>query len=379
MKTIIHKNKLVKYLSYTDTIASSKSTIPVLSNVLIDTDSGAISLLSSNLETGIKITDTAEVQENGAIAVNGRKLLSIVRELPEDNVLLTTDEHNRLTVRSTSDSINAQFTIAGVSKSEFPEIKTEPDNEYVAINADEFKTMIRKVIFSISSDENKYSLTGVFIEKSDTSINMVATDGKRLAFVIRDDKTLDLAIDHFQIPHDGVIVPRIVFAELLKYNFEKNTLSMGFSSNQIFFMYDNIRLTSNLIEGKYPEYKKIIPEEREKYFMADKTTLLNAIKRVSVLVDESYNQIKLSLEKNALVLSSQNPSLGGAVEEIPVEYKSEDAVEIALNYVYLLDCLKEISSERIKIEFENAERVIKVCGEDEKGYINLIMPMKLNA
>ncbi len=378
MKTMIHKSKLVKYLSYTDTIASSKSTIPVLSNVLIDADTGTLSLLSSNLETGIKITDTAEVSENGAIAVNGRKLLSIVRELPVEDVLLTTDEHNRLTVRSTSDAINAQFTIAGVSKSEFPEIKTEPDNEYVAINADEFKTMIRKVIFSISSDENKYSLTGVFIEKSDGNINMVATDGKRLALVKRDNAALDLAIDHFQIPHDGVIVPRIVFAELLKYSFEKNTLSMGFSSNQIFFMYDNIRLTSNLIEGKYPEYKKIIPGERDTYFTADKTALLNAIKRVSVLVDESFNQIKLSLAKNTLVLSSQNPSLGGAIEEITVEYDSDDAVEIALNYVYLLDCLKEINSDRIKIDFENSERVITVYGEDEKGYINLIMPMKLN-
>jgi len=376
MKTTIQKGNLVKYLSYTDAIASSKSTIPILTNILLDANNGTLSFLSSNLETGIKITDTANILENGALAVNGKKLLSIVRELPEADVDLSTDEHNRLMVKSMSDQIKAKFTMAGVAKDEFPEVKTEPDNDYITINADEFKEMIKKVIFSISSDENKYSLTGIFFEKDDNGINMVATDGKRLAMVTKTGEKLELSIDDLQIPHDGVIVPKIVFTELLKYPFEQNKLSMGFSKNQIFFMYDNIRLTSNLIEGKYPEYKRIIPVEREKYFIADKTLLLNAIKRVSVLVDESFNQIKLSLSGNTLVLSCQNPSLGGAVEEIPIQY-SGDEIDIALNYIYLIDCVKEISSENIKIDFENAERVINVYGEDEEGYINLIMPMKI--
>jgi DNA polymerase-3 subunit beta len=215
MKTTIGKKKLVRYLSIADTIASSKSTIPVLTNVLLDIQGEEISIFSSNLETGIKITDTVSAHEEGALAVNGRKLLSIVRELPEDDVVMSTDENNRLTVESMSNQINAQFTIAGVAKDEFPEIKIQPDDEYIHISAEEFKKMIRKVIFSISSDENKYSLTGIFLEKNEATVNMVATDGKRLSLVTRESSNLGASPEGFEIPHDGVIVPKIVFSELL--------------------------------------------------------------------------------------------------------------------------------------------------------------------
>jgi len=377
MKCSIPKKKLAKYLSHADTIAGSKSTIPVLSNILLDIQGRDLSILSSNLETGIKITDSVSVEEEGALAVNGRKLLGIIRELPEDDVVMTVDSNNRLTVRSMSSQINAEFTIAGVSKEDFPEVRAEPDGEYFKVNAESFKGMIRKVIFSISSDENKYSLTGIFLEKSDETVNMVATDGKRLALVTRTGEDLGVSMDSLEIPHDGVIVPKIVFAELLKYSFEKDVLLMGFSKNQIFFKYDNIHLASNLIEGKYPEYKKIIPVDRTRYLLAEKVLLMQAIKRVSVLVDENYNQIKLSIADGRLTLSSQNPTLGGAIEEIPIQYEGEE-LDIALNYVYLLDCLREIDADRIKIDFENSERVITVQGDDEKGYLNLIMPMKLN-
>ena len=377
MNINIPKQKLAKYLTYTDVIASSKTTVPVLSNVLLDTEESGFSLQSSNLETGIKIVDTAEVEEQGALAVNGKKLLNIIRELPDEKVNLTTDEHNRLTITSASPSIKAKFVMAGISKEDFPQIKTEPESEYIQFKAEEFKYMIRKVIFSISTDENKYSLTGVFLEKSNGNLNMVATDGKRLSLVTKNLEQLEISEDALHLPHDGIIIPKIVLTEIIRYSFEKDVINMGFSKNQIFFFYDNIHLTSNLIEGKFPDYKKIIPEPRENFFISDKSLLYNAIRRVSVLVDESYNQIKLSILRDKLLISSKNPAMGGAVEEIPVEYGGED-IDIALNYLYLIDCLKEIISEKVKIDFENAERVLSIRGEGEEEYINLIMPMKIN-
>jgi DNA polymerase-3 subunit beta len=377
MKVIISKQRFLKYLSYTDTISSSKTTVPVLSNVLLDADDVGLSLNSSNLETGIKIDNIGEIKESGALAVNGKKLLSIVRELPDDDIELTTDEYNRVTIMSTSTSINAKFVIAGIAKEDFPGIRTEPEGEYVEIKADEFKKMIKKVIFSISNDENKYSLTGIFMEKADGRVNLVATDGKRLSLITRGLDELEVADEMLLIPHDGVIIPRIVLMEIVKYSFEDNIIKMGFSKNQIFFSYDNVYLTSNLIEGKFPEYKKIIPEQRENHFIADRELFFNAIKRVSVLVDESVKQIKISVLKNKLLISSKDPALGGAVEDIPVEYEGED-IDIALNYLYILDCLKEIEADRIKIDFENQERVLTVKGENEKNYLNLIMPMKIN-
>jgi DNA polymerase-3 subunit beta len=377
MNIIYPKNKLLKYLSYTDTISSSKTTIPVLSNVLITAEEDAISLNASNLETGIRIVDTAEVKEQGALAVNGKKLTSIIRELPDSDVSLSTDEHNRMTIQSTSPDIKARFVVAGLQREDFPDIKTEPEGEYIQLKAEEFKNMIKKVVFSISTDENKYSLTGVFFEKDDNGINMVATDGKRLSLISKTIEELEIAREAIHIPHDGIIIPKIVLSEIIRYSFESNKIYMGFSKNQIFFSYDNIHLTSNLIEGKFPEYKKIIPDERGTFFLSEKTLLFSAIRRVSVLVDESYNQIKLSILKNKLLISSKNPSMGGAVEEIPVEYDGED-IDIAVNYLYLIDCLKEISSDTVKIDFENAERVVTVRGKDETNYVNLIMPMKIN-
>jgi DNA polymerase-3 subunit beta len=377
MIATVLKQKLLKYLSYADAIASSKTTIPVLSNILIDASDDAISVQSSNLETGMRVIEKAKVSEQGALAVNGKKLLSIVRELPDDDVVLTTDEHNRLTVKSASREINAKFVIAGVSKADFPELKVKPETEYMQVNADEFKKMTKKVIFSISSDENKYSLTGVFLEKYDSGLNMVATDGKRLSFVSRRFADLGVQPDLFEMPAEGVIIPKIVLTEIVKYQFERDALRVGFSKNQIFFSYDNISVVSNLIEGKFPDYRKIIPEERERYFVAEKTILFSAIKRVSILVDESYNQIKLNISGGKLILSSKNPALGGAAEEIPIQYGGE-AIDIALNYIYLLDCLKEVSSDDVKVDFENAERVLTVRGTGDSDYVNLIMPMKIN-
>lgn len=377
MNISIPKQKLVKYLSYTDTIASSKTTVPVLSNILINAEEDNLSLHSSNLETGIKITQRAVITEKGALAVNGKKLSSIIRELPDEDVNLTTDEHNRLTIESSSKDIKARFVIAGILKEDFPEVKTEPEEEYISMKAEEFKAMIKKVIFSISSDENKYSLTGVFLEKYDEGINLVATDGKRLSLVTSTFSELGISADLFHVPHDGIIIPKIVLIEIIKYSFEEDKINMGFSKNQIFFSYDNIHITSNLIEGKFPDYKKIIPEQRDNFFIADKTLLYNAVRRVSILVDESYNQIKLSILKDKLLISSKNPAMGGAVEEIPIEYSGED-IDIALNYLYLLDCLKEIDSDTVKIDFENAERVLTIRGENEVNYLNLIMPMKIN-
>jgi DNA polymerase-3 subunit beta len=377
MKVTILKQKLLRYLIYADVVASSKTTIPVLSNILLDAEEDTLVIQSSNLETGIRVVEKAKVTEPGALAVNGKKIISIIRELPDDDVVLSTDEHNRLTVESASREINAKFVIAGVPKSEFPEVRTTPDSEYTRIRADEFKRMIRKVIFSISSDENKYSLTGVFLEKFDDGVNMVATDGKRLSLVTRRFSDLDVQPDVFTMPSEGVIIPKIVLTELVKYQFETNSLQIGFSKNQIFFSYDNIHVVSNLIEGKFPDYKKIIPEERGRFFETDKTLLFSAIKRVSILVDESYNQIKLAISRDKLVLSSKNPALGGAAEEIPVQYAGEE-IDIALNYLYLMDCLREISSNDVRVDFNNAERVLTVRGADEKDYINLIMPMKIN-
>lgn len=377
MNITISKQKLLKYLTYTDAIASSKTTVPVLSNVLLDTEDDNLSLNSSNLETGIKINDNGNISEAGALAVNGKKLLSIIRELPDDDVNLYTDEYNRLTIKSTSDEINAKFVIAGVSKEDFPEVRTVPEGEYIELKAEVFQDMIKRVIFSISSDENKYSLTGVFLEKFDNKINMVATDGKRLSLISNNLEDLEISEEAFNLPHGGVIIPKIVLIEIMKYPFENKTIQMGFSKNQIFFCYDNIFLTSNLIEGKFPDYKKIIPDPRENYFTVDREHLYNAIKRVSVLVDESFNQVKLSVLKGRLLISSKDPALGGAVEEIQIEYAGED-IDIALNYHYLMDCLKEIGPETIKVDFENSEKVLTIKGEGEENYLNLIMPMKIN-
>jgi len=380
MKVTISKRDLTKELSIADSITSSKSTIPILSNILLEAqgDKGLINVTASNLETGVRVTGKANISEDGAIVVNGKKVLSVIRELPDDDIYIFTDEHSRLNVQSTNKAINAKFLIIGTDKESFPSVKTDIGENYFEIKAGVFKNLIKKVIFSISQDENKYALTGLFMEKYNDSLNIVATDGKRLALIEKRFNELDLSEDRVLIPNGGVIIPKTALTEILRYNFEENeTIKISFNKNQMFLSYDNVSVVSNLIEGKFPDYKRIIPIDRDKYFTANKEKLYDAVKRVSILVDESYKQIKFSILKDKLIVSTQSPTFGGAVEEIPIEYTGEQ-IDIALNYIFVMDCLKEIESKSIIMDFEDSDKAITIKGKDEKGYLNIIMPMKIN-
>jgi len=380
MKAIIGKREFTRQLSIADSITSSKSSIPILSNVLIEAQSekGILNITASNLETGVKVVGNASITETGAIVVNSKKVLSVIRELPDDDIYIFTDEHLRLNVQSTNKSINARFLIIGMDKENFPLVKTEIGNTYFEIEASILKDLIKKVIFSISQDENKYALTGVFMEKYNGNINLVATDGKRLALVERSIESLGLNEEAVSIPEGGVIIPKSALSEILRYNFEEGELiKISFSKNQMFLSYDNVNIVSNLIEGKFPDYKKIIPVDREKYFIADKEKLYGAVKRVSILVDESYKQIKFSILNDKLIVSTQSPTFGGAVEEIPIEYSGEE-IDIALNYLFIIDCLKEIETESVIMDFEDSDKAVAIKGKGEKGYLNIVMPMKIN-
>jgi len=380
MKAIIGKREFTRQLSIADSITSSKSSIPILSNVLIEAQSekGILNITASNLETGVKVVGNASITETGAIVVNSKKVLSVIRELPDDDIYIFTDEHLRLNVQSTNKSINARFLIIGMDKENFPLVKTEIGNTYFEIEASILKDLIKKVIFSISQDENKYALTGVFMEKYNGNINLVATDGKRLALVERSIESLGLNEEAVSIPEGGVIIPKSALSEILRYNFEEGELiKISFSKNQMFLSYDNVNIVSNLIEGKFPDYKRIIPVDREKYFIADKEKLYGAVKRVSILVDESYKQIKFSILNDKLIVSTQSPTFGGAVEEIPIEYSGEE-IDIALNYLFIIDCLKEIETESVIMDFEDSDKAVTIKGKGEKGYLNIVMPMKIN-
>ena len=380
MKAIVNKKYLAKQLSIADSITSSKSSIPILSNVLFETleDKGRINITASNLETGVKVEGEAKIMEDGAIVVNGKKVLNVIRELPEDDVYIFTDEHMRLNVQSTNKSINAKFLIIGMDKENFPSVKTEIDNNYFRVKASLLKNFIKKVIFSISQDENKYALTGIFIEKYNGNLNIVATDGKRLALVEKPLNDIGLSDEDVSIPDGGVIIPKSALAEILRYNFEEEAdIKISFSKNQMFLSYDNVNVVSNLIEGKFPDYKRIIPVDRKKFFIADREKLYNAVKRVSILVDESFKQIKFSILNDKLIVSTQSPTFGGAIEEIPIEYSGEQ-IDIALNYLFIMDCLKEIESDSIIMDFEDSDKAVTIRGKDEIGYINIVMPMKIN-
>jgi len=380
MKAIIGKKEFTRQLSIADSITNSKSSIPILSNVLIEAHSekGILNITASNLETGVKVVGNAKITETGAIVVNSKKVLSVIRELPDDDIYIFTDEHLRLNVQSTNKSINAKFLIIGMDKENFPSVKTEIGKTYFEIEASIFKDLIKKVIFSISQDENKYALTGVFMEKYNSNINLVATDGKRLALVEKSIESLGLNEESVFIPEGGVIIPKSALSEILRYNFEEGELvKISFSKNQMFLSYDSVNIVSNLIEGKFPDYKRIIPLDREKYFIADKEKLYGAVKRVSILVDESYKQIKFSILNDKLIVSTQSPTFGGAIEEIPIEYSGEE-IDIALNYIFIMDCLKEIESESVIMDFEDSDKAITIKGEGEKGYLNIVMPMKIN-
>jgi DNA polymerase-3 subunit beta len=369
MQFVVSKQNLQRELAYVQGVVEKKNTIPVLSNILIESvGENNIRLTGTDLDVTIRCDMDAEVLTAGSICVQARKLFEIARLLPDAPVTFKREDNDWVTV--TCDK--TRFKMVGVARDAFPEVpsyKSAPTK----LSAETIKSFIDKTIFAITQEESRYTLSGAKFILDDTGARMVTTDGHRLAYVERKgvSKNGNDAID--------TLIPRKTLAELTKLTagFE-GEISLGLDNNHIFFEVGPRLLVSRMLYGQFPNYDMVMPKNNDKSVQFDCGLLNSAVRRVALMSDERSHAIRFHLEPNQLVISSQNAEEGEASETIQAEYTGEET-DIGFNAQYLQDFLNVIGEGAVAFEFKdgNSQAQLRPAEGGDYDYKYVVMPMRL--
>jgi DNA polymerase-3 subunit beta len=371
MQFVVSKQNLQKELGFVQGVVEKKNTIPVLSNILIESvGEGTIRFTGTDLDVTIRCDmDAEDISEPGSICVQARKLFEIARLLPDAPVSFKREDNDWVTV--TCDK--SRFKMVGVSKDAFPEVpsfKSAPTK----ISADVIKAFVDRTIFAITQEESRYTLSGAKFILDDSGAKMITTDGHRLAYVERKGVSKNGSAESID-----TLIPRKTLAELTKLTagFEGD-ISLGMDGNHIFFEVGPRLLISRMLYGQFPNYEMVIPKTNDKSIQFDVALLNSAIRRVALMADERSRAIRFHLEPGQLIISSQNAEEGEASETIQTEYNGE-VVDIGFNAQYLQDFLNVVSDGAVAFEFKdgNSQAQLRPAEGGDYEYKYVVMPMRL--
>jgi len=373
MKLSIAKTELQKGLVRIQSIVEKRNTMPILANVLLEArkhgKEGALDFAATDLEVAIRGTQPAQVDKAGRVTASAKKLYEIVRELPDETVRIEATSESYLTIRCA----RAEFTLAGAAAEEYPTLPSLPLEDLATVQAPVFAQMIERTMYASSADETRYNLNGVYLEliPETQKIRMVATDGHRLAYV---DRSLGGEIHGLS---KGVIIPRKALGELKRLLEEEDAdeLELGFQGNSGLVRKKGVTLTMRLIEGEFPSYRQVIPREAKVQLVLAAEPLGHALRRVAVLSTEQTRAVKLELSPGLLKLSSSNPDLGQAQEELDVDYAGEP-VQIAFNARYLLDAIAVMGAKELRLSLQDPLSPARIVPTDDEDTLAVVMPMR---
>lgn len=375
MKIGLKREEVLKTIQKTQGVVERKGLQPILSNLLIETVRDGIEILATDLEIGIKDRCPARIIEEGGVAVPAKKIFEILREIPSEEVLIEKDENNW--VRITSGL--SEFRIMGLAKEEFPSLPEAGEAVLIVIDVAILKDMLRKTIYSAGESDTRYVLNGLLLlarpmeldpARTGIAITMVGTDGHRLAVISRN-------IEGELAKELKVIIPKKAAVEMRKLlTEEEGVISIGLDKNHVMFKKGDTILLTRVIEGNYPNYEQIIPTAHKRPLSFQREAFIGGLRRVSILSREKTNAVRFDLEKERVILSSNNPDIGEAREELAVDYKGE-AVSIGFNARYLLDTLGAMDSEKVFVELHDPLSPCLITEEGDKDYKCIVMPMRL--
>lgn len=368
MKLEIQKKDLLSLLSRTQNIVEKRNTMPILVNVLLEAKDNLLKVYATDLEVSLTDSANVNIKDSGKVAVSAKSLFEITKELLDGPIQLIKKENNWLEIKQ------GKFLskIIGVAAEEYPVFPTYSSENFSKINASELKYMIDKTIYSVSNDETRYHLNGVYFEKAEKDIiTMVATDGHRLSLIKKQFKNLSLA------EKIGVIIPKKGLFEIKKL-IESNVddVFIAVEGSQFILKSNSCILMIRLIEGKYPNYNQFIPQKFNYNIVIKRDIILSSLKRVSLLANQKSKAIMMSFSNNKLEIASNNPELGDAKEEIDIQYKGPD-LKVGFNARYIEDVLKNIEQDEVEFELNDqlSPGVLKAHKKDD--YINVVMPMRI--
>ncbi len=374
MEFKISREEFFKGLQKVQGIVDSKGAMPILSNILIKTKPDGIDIFATDLDIGIKGSYSATIISEGSGTINGRKIHEIVRELPEEEIHLKSDnENNWITVTCKKSS----FKIACLSPEEYPAFPTYKEESDLLIEANLLKEMLRKTNFAISADETRYTLNGVLFESEGENITMVGTDGHRLAFIQKNKGFKSQG-------KMEIIIPKKTQAELSKMlessdsnqKDGKKTITISVEKNHAAFKMDRLVLVSRLIDGRFPNYRQVLPQGNNRIVLINRDIFLHALKRVIILADEKSKMVKFGVQDNLMTLVSDSSEIGEAREEIDIKFKGE-AVTVGLNAKYVMDVLSAIDTETISFRLKDSESSCLITPAENEDYRCIVMPMRI--
>jgi DNA polymerase-3 subunit beta len=368
MKIEIQKKDLMNLIGKTQNIVEKRNTMPVLMNVLLEADSDSLKVFATDLEVSLTDQVPVKVLQTGKVAVAAKSLFEIAKELSEGLIQLHKKENNWLEIKQGK----YLSKIVGISAEEYPVFPTYSGTNFFKIDSDVLKDMIDKTIYSVSTDETRYHLNGVYFEqKQDMGYTMVATDGHRLCLV---NKKLD---GSSKSAGQGVIIPRKGLHEIKKMlESISGEFQLAIEGSQLIVKKDSTTLMIRLIEGKYPNYQQFIPAKLSQKIRINRESFLTSLKRVSLLANHKSKAVTLSLSNGRMEIASNNPELGDAKEEIEVGYEGKD-IKIGFNAKYITDVLQAINDDEVDFEFNDQLSPGLMRPHNDKTYTCVVMPMRI--
>jgi DNA polymerase-3 subunit beta len=365
------QEKVLNALQAVSGIVERRHTLPILANVLIRKTAGQIEFTTSDLE--IQVRTTAELDGdavNFATTVGARKLIDILRALPADQTVTLSSNQSKLTLQGGK----SRFTLQTLPSDDFPLVQEAADfGPMFSVPQKTLKALINQVHFAMAVHDIRYYLNGILFVAEGKSLTLVATDGHRLALA---QATLDV-----EIPKQEVILPRKTVLELQRLlrddkDSENTPIEMRFAGNQAKFSFSGMEFVTKLVEGKFPDYNRVIPKNHKNHVTLGRAPLLASLQRAAILTSEKFKGVRVNIEPGVLRIASSNAEQEEAKEELEIDYAG-DAIEIGFNVTYLMDALANMSQDMIKIELQDTNSSALITVPEQAGFKYVVMPMRI--
>ncbi|MCP4631361.1 MAG: DNA polymerase III subunit beta [candidate division Zixibacteria bacterium] len=369
MKFTISQDRLHTIVQKVLNIVPARSTLPVLSNVLVEVTESKLSMKATDLDISITSECQADVSKGGQITIPGRMFAELVRELPAGDITVSSAD-NRIEVKSEK----GVYKLSGISAEEFPKLPDIDLAKEVKIPGNIFQKMIKKTSFSASRDETRPALNGILWRTEADKFTMVATNGHMLSKYTRNGISLQ------KLKKDIIVSPKALDYFTKLFGDSNADIGLIFSDDNLAFILDDTVLTTRLLDGPYPNFEQVIPKENDKKLIVEKGDFLSLVRRVAILSNNITHQVKLSFTKSRMVISATNFDVGGeAQDELAIDYKGDD-IEIGYNANYIIEILKNVDTPQLVMELSGptAAGIIKaVSYEENEDYLFLVMPLRL--
>src|SRR6266545_1116286 len=375
MELTVARVDLQKELQLCQGVVEKRSTIPILSNVLLRAADDRLQIAATDLDVTILSSCGAKITTPGGVTIEAKRLFDVVRSLPDEDVRIAMQENNSILIESGT----AKFRLLGLPAEDYPTLPTVTATESYTVPLDELKTMVAKVKFAITHEETRFQLNGALLKIQPNKMEMVATDGHRMALInfpsgitgAKGKKGSDLTI----------LIPRKALDEILRLEGgEDGTVRFGVSDNQLFFEAGDRRLLARMIDVNFPNYMEVISRDNDRRVMVDRERLLSTIRRISLVANERTRAVRFDFAPGKLTVSSTNPELGDARETVPIDY-SGNPFFVGLNAAYVTDFLSAVDTPQVSLDLkdENSQCIGHPSASEELPYeyTYVVMPMRL--